>query len=93
MDEEWDAYLTAYRRHLDLLEESLSRGRVLPYTFDQPQPSRNMPKDFKEPARELADRTERLALEMKQRMQAVGTVLRYSRMKDPSRIVLIDVKI
>ncbi len=93
MDEEWESYLASYRRHLEELEESFSRGRVTPVIFDLPKPLGRMPECFKEPAQELVGRTERLALEMKQRMQAVGTVLRYSRMKDPSRIVLIDVKI
>jgi len=89
--DEWIAYLNAYEQHLDAVEDSLRGGRVVVLAFAHPQPSSRLPRDLKARSEALVVRTEALSDELRDRMTAFSTVLRYSRMKDPSRIVLIDV--
>jgi hypothetical protein len=89
--QEWDEYLDAYAQHLAVVKESLISGRVFPITFDRPRPSTKMPARLKEKAEHLLAETEALSREIETRMRVVNTVLRYSRMKDPEKVVLIDV--
>lgn len=89
--DEWVAYLDAYEEHLDAVERSLAGGGALGTRFDRAQPSTHLPRELKARSEALVVRTQGLSNELRTRMDAFSTVLRYSRMKDASRVVLIDV--
>lgn len=89
--EEWIAYLDAYEQHLDAVAESLATGKVVTETFVSQQPKVRLPAQLRVRSEMLMARTQELSEELRNRMDAFSTVLRYSRMKDPDRIVLIDV--
>jgi hypothetical protein len=88
---EWLDYLEAYEAYLEALEADLARGGPGLGRFDAPRPSSAMPAACAERAQALIARTSTLATLLEERTRVVGTVLRYSRMKDPERVVLIDV--
>lgn len=87
----WGEYLDAYADHLARVSASLEEGRVLETPFDRPRPSSAMPARHAERARALVEATEQLATRLERRRDVVGTVLRYSRVRDPERVVLLDV--
>lgn|GEM_PF-3327573 len=87
----WGRYLDAYAEHLRRLGESLERGRVLTEPFTLPRPSEPLPTRHRDRARALVEATNQLAARLERRRDVVGTVLRYSRVRDPERVVLIDV--
>ncbi|KJE76577.1 hypothetical protein [Ferrimicrobium acidiphilum] len=89
--EEWIAYLDAYERHLNVVAESLASGKVATESFSEKQPNVRLPGLLRGRSEALVARTQELSEELRTRMDAFSTVLRYSRMKDPDRIVLIDV--
>jgi len=88
---EWLAYLEAYEAYLDELEAELARGGPGLGRFDAPHPGSAMPAAYADRAQALIARTSTLAALLKERTRVVGTVLRYSRMKDPEKVILIDV--
>ncbi|WP_298337703.1 hypothetical protein [Ferrimicrobium sp.] len=89
--DEWLAYLDAYEAHLNAVADSLATGRVVTTSFCCEQPSVHLPRALRDRSESLVLRTQELSEELRSRMDAFATVLRYSRMKDPERIVLIDV--
>lgn len=89
--DEWLAYLNAYEEHLNAVADSLATGRVVTTSFSREQPSVHLPRALRDRSESLVLRTQELSEELRSRMDAFATVLRYSRMKDPERIVLIDV--
>jgi hypothetical protein len=89
--EEWIAYLDAYELHLNTVAESLATGKVATESFTHEQPKVRLPGLLRARSEALVARTQELSEELRTRMDAFSTVLRYSRMKDPDRIVLIDV--
>jgi len=86
----WGAYLDAYARHLSRVQASLEAGRVIGEPFAMERPSVPMPRRHADRARALVEATNQLAARLAQRRDVVGTVLRYSRVRDPERVVLID---
>lgn len=89
--DEWRTYLDAYKAHLDAVESSLNHGRVTTDVFSATPPQARLPLSLKAEAETLQSRGAELTQELQSRMDAITTVLRYSRMKDPDRVILIDV--
>ena len=89
--DEWTAYLDAYERHLDDVSATLERGRITQGTFESQRPHKPMPRELALRASALLERGNELSAALQGRMDAIKTVLRYSRMKDSSKVVLIDV--
>ncbi|WP_298210226.1 hypothetical protein [Ferrimicrobium sp.] len=89
--DEWLAYLDAYEEHLNAVADSLATGKVVTTSFCRAQPSVHLPRVLRDRSEALVLRTQELSEELRARMDTFATVLRYSRMKDSSRIVLIDV--
>jgi len=87
----WIAFLDEYEAYLTDIAISLESGKVTTRIFDQQQPSTPLPKTLRERAVFLGERSDTLATTMQTRMDTITTVLRYSRMKDPERVILIDV--
>jgi hypothetical protein len=89
--DEWITYLDAYERHLDDVSATIERGRITQDTFASQRPSRPIPRELAPRASTLLERGNELSAALQERMDAIKTVLRYSRMKDSSKVVLIDV--
>jgi hypothetical protein len=89
--DEWLAYLDAYKVHLDAVEDSLNHGRVTTDSFSATPPKSKLPLSLRSEAETLQERGSKLTQELQSRMDTITTILRYSRMKDPDRVILIDV--
>jgi hypothetical protein len=89
--DEWRIYLDTYKVYLDTVENSLSSGRVTTTAFSSTPPRSRLPPSLRAEAETLQNRGVELAQELQSRMDAISTILRYSRMKDPDRVILIDV--
>ncbi len=88
---EWMAYLGAYQAHLNNVRESLESGKITTAMFGASAPSTRLPRGLEQQARQLEEEGQELMALLKERMAAITTVLRYSRMKHPDRVVLVDV--
>ncbi|MHB1904141.1 MAG: hypothetical protein ACYCTG_08580 [Ferrimicrobium sp.] len=89
--DEWVTYLDAYERHLDEVSATLEHGRVTSNIFCATPPSTPMPPSLAPRVSALAKRGDEVAATIQSRMETISTVLRYSRMKDPTKVILIDV--